>query len=78
MCSIALKIGGYLPGSEPQFMTPGLALHLAGTVRAGCVRVTIGLHALLIDLLNRLDTSKTVADTYSKVHNFSNLYVGGE
>ena len=37
MCDMALRIGGYLPGSEPQFMTPGLALHLAGTVRAGYV-----------------------------------------
>lgn len=37
MCDMALKLGGYLPGSEPQFMTPGLALHLAGTVRAGSV-----------------------------------------
>ncbi|GJE91247.1 pyranose 2-oxidase [Phanerochaete sordida] len=59
MCNIALKIGGYLPGSEPQFMTPGLALHLAGTTRAG------------------LDANKTVADTRCKVHNFDNLYVGG-
>ncbi|GJE91245.1 hypothetical protein PsYK624_073940 [Phanerochaete sordida] len=59
MCSIALKIGGYLPGSEPQFMTPGLALHLAGTTRAG------------------LNANKTVANTHCKVHNFDNLYVGG-
>lgn len=59
MCSVALKIGGYLPGSEPQFMTPGLALHLAGTVRAG------------------LDEETTVANTYSQVHKFPNLYVGG-
>ncbi|CAL1708625.1 unnamed protein product [Somion occarium] len=59
MCSIALKLGGYLPGSEPQFMTPGLALHLAGTVRAG------------------LDKKTHVADTYSKVYDFRNLYVGG-
>nr|4MIH_A Chain A, Pyranose 2-oxidase [Phanerodontia chrysosporium]4MIH_B Chain B, Pyranose 2-oxidase [Phanerodontia chrysosporium]4MIH_C Chain C, Pyranose 2-oxidase [Phanerodontia chrysosporium]4MIH_D Chain D, Pyranose 2-oxidase [Phanerodontia chrysosporium]4MIH_E Chain E, Pyranose 2-oxidase [Phanerodontia chrysosporium]4MIH_F Chain F, Pyranose 2-oxidase [Phanerodontia chrysosporium]4MIH_G Chain G, Pyranose 2-oxidase [Phanerodontia chrysosporium]4MIH_H Chain H, Pyranose 2-oxidase [Phanerodontia ch len=59
MCNIALKIGGYLPGSEPQFMTPGLALHLAGTTRCG------------------LDTQKTVGNTHCKVHNFNNLYVGG-
>ncbi|KAJ3537891.1 hypothetical protein NM688_g6602 [Phlebia brevispora] len=59
MCKTALKIGGYLPGSEPQFMTPGLALHLAGTVRAGDNR------------------KETVADTYCKVWNFDNLYVGG-
>lgn len=37
MCSIALEVGGFLPGSEPQFMTPGLPLHLAGTTRAGYI-----------------------------------------
>ncbi|KLO05211.1 FAD/NAD(P)-binding domain-containing protein [Schizopora paradoxa] len=35
MCDMASKLGGYLPGSEPQFMEPGLALHLGGTTRAG-------------------------------------------
>jgi pyranose oxidase len=35
MTTVASLIGGYLPGSEPQFMTPGLPLHLAGTTRMG-------------------------------------------
>jgi len=35
MCDVAQRIGGYLPGSEPQFMAPGLALHLGGTTRLG-------------------------------------------
>ncbi|KAK7055210.1 hypothetical protein R3P38DRAFT_2681576 [Favolaschia claudopus] len=35
MTDVANKLGGYLPGSNPQFMTPGLALHLGGTTRLG-------------------------------------------
>jgi pyranose oxidase len=35
MTKVASLLGGYMPGSEPQFLTPGLPLHLAGTTRMG-------------------------------------------
>ncbi|KAK4663383.1 hypothetical protein QC763_608060 [Podospora pseudopauciseta] len=35
MEEVAGVLGGYLPGSEPQFMENGLALHVCGTTRAG-------------------------------------------
>ncbi|KAJ7825710.1 pyranose 2-oxidase [Mycena leptocephala] len=35
MCAVASRIGGFLPGAEPQFQKPGTALHIAGTTRAG-------------------------------------------
>lgn len=35
MCQVANMLGGYLPGSYPQFMEPGLALHITGTTRMG-------------------------------------------
>ncbi|WP_258177225.1 GMC oxidoreductase [Streptomyces solincola] len=35
MVRAALAIGGFLPGAEPRFPTPGLPLHIAGTVRMG-------------------------------------------
>jgi pyranose oxidase len=59
MCTVATQIGGYLPGSEPQFMEPGLALHICGTTRAGA------------------DDKDSVVDKFSKVHNTTNLYLGG-
>lgn len=61
MTDVANKLGGYIPGSNPQFMTPGLALHLGGTVRAGQGK----------------DVDVTVANFNSQVWNFTNLYVGG-
>ncbi|KAL0570156.1 Pyranose 2-oxidase [Marasmius crinis-equi] len=35
MTAVASMLGGYLPDSYPQFMEPGLALHITGTIRVG-------------------------------------------
>ncbi|KAJ6503799.1 hypothetical protein C8R45DRAFT_973782 [Mycena sanguinolenta] len=51
MTDVANKLGAYLPKSEPQFMTPGLALHLGGTTRLGLGK----------------DKGETVADFNSQV-----------
>ncbi|KZV78658.1 pyranose oxidase [Exidia glandulosa HHB12029] len=61
MMKAAHVLGGYLPGSNPQFMTPGLALHLGGSIRLG----------------HEGEKSETVADYNSRVWNTKNLYVAG-
>jgi pyranose oxidase len=35
MTNVANALGSYLPGSYPQFMEPGLAMHVTGTTRIG-------------------------------------------
>ncbi|KAJ7649340.1 putative pyranose oxidase [Mycena polygramma] len=66
MTDIANKLGAYLPKSEPQFMTPGLALHLGGTTRLG-----------LGQGYTPSDFRHTVANFNSQVWGFRNLFVGG-
>lgn len=38
MVYFATKIGSFLPGSEPQFLKPGLALHIHGSTRVGTTK----------------------------------------
>ncbi|RGP59363.1 pyranose 2-oxidase [Fusarium longipes] len=35
MTNVARKLGGFLPGAEPQYLAPGSAIHITGTYRAG-------------------------------------------
>ncbi|KAG9519268.1 hypothetical protein KCU93_g8147, partial [Aureobasidium melanogenum] len=35
MITVAIKLGGFLPGALPQFMVPGSATHICGTTRVG-------------------------------------------
>ncbi|KAI8970762.1 pyranose 2-oxidase [Trametes punicea] len=61
MCSMSAKIGGFLPGSNPQFMEPGLVLHLGGTHRMGFDE----------------KEDKCCVDTSSRVFGVQNLFLGG-
>nr|P59097.1 RecName: Full=Pyranose 2-oxidase; Short=P2Ox; Short=POD; Short=POx; Short=PROD; Short=Pyranose oxidase; AltName: Full=FAD-oxidoreductase; AltName: Full=Glucose 2-oxidase; AltName: Full=Pyranose:oxygen 2-oxidoreductase; Flags: Precursor [Trametes hirsuta] len=61
MCVMSAKIGGFLPGSYPQFMEPGLVLHLGGTHRMGFDE----------------KADKCCVDTDSRVFGFKNLFLGG-
>ncbi|KAJ7660888.1 putative pyranose oxidase [Mycena polygramma] len=78
MTDIANKLGAYLPKSEPQFMTPGLALHLGGTTRLGLGQVYIpsGFRHVY-GFFSSKDKDETVANFNSQVWGFSNLFVGG-
>lgn len=67
MLRAAGRLGGFLPGSEPQFMTPGLTLHISGTIRMG--------HEKYLSETQLLQES--VVNTYSQVHGINNLYLGG-
>ncbi|CAE6445783.1 unnamed protein product [Rhizoctonia solani] len=70
MCEAAKTLGDFLPGSYPQFMAPGLALHITGTTRLGKVeKAKEGTKQEYPD--------DSVADEYSQVHRHPNLYVGG-
>ncbi|CAE6419406.1 unnamed protein product, partial [Rhizoctonia solani] len=66
MCEAAKCLGSYLPGSNPQFMAPGLALHITGTTRLG--RTVEGQDP---------DKNTSVANEFSNVHGHENLFVGG-
>ncbi|TFK64358.1 pyranose 2-oxidase [Pluteus cervinus] len=61
MCKVANLLGAYLPGSYPQFMEPGLAVHITGTTRIGKPE----------------HKAESVADSESRVWDFNNLWVGG-
>ncbi|KAI0821796.1 pyranose 2-oxidase [Trametes gibbosa] len=61
MCVMSAKIGGFLPGSDPQYMEPGLVLHLGGTHRMGFDE----------------NEDKCCVNTDSRVFGFKNLFLGG-
>ncbi|MFI0221197.1 GMC oxidoreductase [Streptomyces lydicus] len=62
MMKVASALGGFMPGSEPQFLTPGLPLHIAGTTRMGRTEA---------------DKATSVVDSHSQVWDVSNLFLGG-
>ncbi|QRV80165.1 GMC oxidoreductase [Ceratobasidium sp. AG-Ba] len=82
MCNVAHVLGPFLPGSDPQFMAshhePGLALHITGTTRLG--RIIEKPEDQKDDAEKAHDKKvrqETVADQYSMVHGYENLFVGG-
>jgi len=70
MVKVASELGGYMPGSEPQFLNPGLPLHIGGTTRMGAgtdASVAAGTEV----------RTTTVVDSESKMWDVENLYLGG-
>lgn len=65
---VATTMGGYLPGSEPQFLAPGLALHVCGTTVA---------HKRVPNKPDNEQKDKSCCDETSKIWGVENLYVGG-
>ncbi|KAL4876998.1 hypothetical protein BJY04DRAFT_222501 [Aspergillus karnatakaensis] len=68
MEKVAGVLGGYLPGSEPQFLAPGLALHVCGTTVASRRDP---------NLPDEEQKDKSCCDETSKVWGVDNLYLGG-
>ncbi|KAL4746045.1 hypothetical protein BDW72DRAFT_207697 [Aspergillus terricola var. indicus] len=67
MEKVAGQLGGYIPGSEPQFLAPGLALHVCGTTAARRK-----------DCRSEDDMKRiSVCDENSKVWGVENLHLGG-
>ncbi|KAL1739940.1 hypothetical protein HDZ31DRAFT_77246, partial [Schizophyllum fasciatum] len=78
MCTMASKVGGFLPGSNPQWMEPGLALHMGVRSLFTCVFSPLlicckGTHRMGFDEKE----DHCCVDTNSRVFGFSNLFLGG-
>ncbi|KAL4907771.1 pyranose 2-oxidase [Aspergillus multicolor] len=68
MEKVAAELGGYLPGSEPQFLAPGLALHVCGTTVA---------QRRDPKKTEAEQKQTSCCDENSKVWGVDNLYLGG-
>ncbi|OOC57221.1 hypothetical protein NOSIN_14315 [Nocardiopsis sinuspersici] len=70
MVRVASHLGGFMPGSEPQFLVPGLPLHVAGTTRMGRDDANDGKAQV------KEERDHVVTPT-SRVCGTSNLWLGG-
>ncbi|KAI1097946.1 hypothetical protein F4804DRAFT_338689 [Jackrogersella minutella] len=68
MVQVSSCLGGFVPGSEPRYLPPGLALHICGIYRAGKQKEGESLE----------DVKKTsVVDRCGRVWGLDNLNLGG-
>lgn len=79
MCEVASHLGGYIPGSNPQFMAPGLALHIMVCLSPSRRLLNLNQHYVVSQGTIRAGTDKntSVVDKNSKVHDIPNLWLGG-